>query len=139
MWVYGLDWAGPGQRQVTDACECGNEPSVSVKCGEFLDQLQTSQLLKKDSAPQSMYIYIIYMAVHDVTLSRLFDYVCQNHPKCNARYHDPVNTAPLTILQDRQFNMEARSPNHCYRGKAPSVTYSECVFVVLVIEHALRM
>ena len=50
MWVYGLDWAGPGQRQVADACECGNEPSGSVKYGEFLDQLQTSQLLKKDSA-----------------------------------------------------------------------------------------
>ena len=53
MWVYGLDWAGPGQRQVADACECGNEPSGSVKCVEFLDQLQTSQLLKKDSAPWS--------------------------------------------------------------------------------------
>ena len=51
MWVYGLDWAGPGQRQVADACECGNEPSGSVKCGEFLDQQQTSQLFKKDSAP----------------------------------------------------------------------------------------
>ena len=24
-------------RQVADACECGNEPSSSVKCGEFLD------------------------------------------------------------------------------------------------------
>ena len=53
MWVYGLDWAGPGQRQLADACECGNEPMGSVKCGEFLDQLQTSQLLKKDSAPWS--------------------------------------------------------------------------------------
>ena len=37
MSVYGLDWAGPGLRQVADACECGNEPSGSVKCGEFLD------------------------------------------------------------------------------------------------------
>ena len=35
MWVYGLDWACPGQ--VADARECGNEPSGSVKCGEFLD------------------------------------------------------------------------------------------------------
>jgi len=35
MWVYGLDWAGRGQ--VADACECGNEPWGSVKCGEFLD------------------------------------------------------------------------------------------------------
>ena len=48
MWVYGLDWAGPGQGWVAEACECGNETSVSLKCGEFLDQLQTCQLLKKD-------------------------------------------------------------------------------------------
>ena len=27
MWVCGLVWAGPGQRQVADAYECGNEPS----------------------------------------------------------------------------------------------------------------
>jgi len=33
-----------------DACECGNEPSGSVKWGEFLDP---SYLLKKDSAPWS--------------------------------------------------------------------------------------
>jgi len=26
---------------LADACECGNEPSGSVKCGEFLDWLQT--------------------------------------------------------------------------------------------------
>jgi len=31
-------WIGLAQdRQVADACECGNEPSGSVKCGEFLD------------------------------------------------------------------------------------------------------
>ena len=34
IWT-GLDW--PRIRQVADACECGNEPSVSVKCGVFLD------------------------------------------------------------------------------------------------------
>ena len=37
MWVYGLDWPGQRWRQVADACECGNELSGSVKCGEFLD------------------------------------------------------------------------------------------------------
>ena len=36
MWVYGLDWAGPGKRRVAEVCECCNEPSGSVKCGEFL-------------------------------------------------------------------------------------------------------
>ena len=39
MWVCGLDWAGPGQGQVADTCECGNEPSSSINCGEFLDWL----------------------------------------------------------------------------------------------------
>ena len=33
-----MDWIGLAQdRQVADACECGNEPSGSVKCGEFLE------------------------------------------------------------------------------------------------------
>jgi hypothetical protein len=36
-------------------------------------------------------------------------------------------------------NIEARSRNHCCRGKAVSVTYSECVSVALVIQHAKRM
>ena len=39
-WDVGI-WTGLGwpriERQVADACECGNEPSSSVKCGEFLD------------------------------------------------------------------------------------------------------
>ena len=34
-----MDWIGLAQdrRQVADSCECGNEPSGSVKRGEFLD------------------------------------------------------------------------------------------------------
>ena len=34
-----MDWIGLTQdrRQVADACECGNEPWGSVKCGQFLD------------------------------------------------------------------------------------------------------
>ena len=34
---------------VLSGCECGDEPSGSVKCREYLDQLKTSQLLKKGS------------------------------------------------------------------------------------------
>jgi len=30
-----MEWIGLAQDR--DACECGNEPSGSVKCGEFLD------------------------------------------------------------------------------------------------------
>jgi hypothetical protein len=31
----GMDWIELAQDTVT--CECGNEPSGSIKCGEFLD------------------------------------------------------------------------------------------------------
>jgi len=30
-WWYGLDRAGSGQGQVAGTCECGNEPSGSIK------------------------------------------------------------------------------------------------------------
>ena len=29
------------------ACEYGNEPSGSIKCGEFLDKLRTGSLVKE--------------------------------------------------------------------------------------------
>ena len=38
---HGPDRAGSGQGQVTGTCECGNETSGSIKCGEFLDWLRT--------------------------------------------------------------------------------------------------
>ena len=50
MWGHGLDRAGSGQGQLAGTCEYGNEHSGSIKCGEFLDQLQNGYLLKKDSA-----------------------------------------------------------------------------------------
>ena len=37
MWGHGLERGGSGQGQVAGICECGNEPSSSIKCGEFLD------------------------------------------------------------------------------------------------------
>jgi len=45
--------------------------------------------------------------------------------------------------QDRQVtyqrNNEARLRNHCCRGKAANVTYSNCMCVTLRIQHAVRM
>jgi hypothetical protein len=37
MWRCGLDGAGSGYGQVAGICKCGNEPSGSIKCREFLD------------------------------------------------------------------------------------------------------
>jgi len=36
-------------------------------------------------------------------------------------------------------NLEARSCNNCCSGKAISITYCECVFVALDVQHAIRM
>jgi hypothetical protein len=46
----GLDRSGSGWVQVAGTCECGNEPSGFINCGEYLDWLRTDQLLKKDCA-----------------------------------------------------------------------------------------
>jgi hypothetical protein len=37
----GLYQSGLGQEQVAVCCECGNKPSGSIKCVEFLDQMRT--------------------------------------------------------------------------------------------------
>jgi hypothetical protein len=37
MGGHGLDWSGSGQEWVVCSCESGDELSVSIKCGEFLD------------------------------------------------------------------------------------------------------
>ena len=34
---HGLDLSGLGYGKMMVACECGNETSGSIKCGEFLD------------------------------------------------------------------------------------------------------
>jgi hypothetical protein len=36
-WGYELYRFGPRQGHVAGTCDCGNEPSGSIKCGEFLD------------------------------------------------------------------------------------------------------
>jgi hypothetical protein len=41
-WDEGMEWIGMAERyeQVAGSCECSNEPSVSMKSGEFLDCLR---------------------------------------------------------------------------------------------------
>jgi hypothetical protein len=39
----------------------------------------------------------------------------------------------------KTYDIERRSCNHCYSGKAICITYSECVFLAFVTEHVMRM
>ena len=40
MWLHGLDRSGSGQGEMVGTCECRNEPSGSIKFGEFLETLR---------------------------------------------------------------------------------------------------
>jgi len=37
MRKHGLDRSGSGQGQMVGTCQCGNEPSGTIKCGGILD------------------------------------------------------------------------------------------------------
>jgi len=49
--------------------------------------------------------------------------------------HGQKNIKLLYVYRD----IKALSSNHCCRGKAVCITYSECMSVALVIQHAKRM
>jgi hypothetical protein len=59
------------------------------------------------------------------------------------KIHGSVAGCPPSLgLRDFMYarlNNEERSRNHCCRGKATSITYSECVSVALVIQHTMRI
>jgi hypothetical protein len=38
---HGLNLSVPGQGQMSDSCECGNELSCFIKCVEYFDYLRT--------------------------------------------------------------------------------------------------
>jgi hypothetical protein len=41
-------WTGFIWLRIGTSFECGNKPSCSIKCGEFVEYLRTCWLLKKD-------------------------------------------------------------------------------------------
>ena len=53
-------------------CECGYEPSGSIKCGEFLDWLRTDQLLQSVSAAACSKYRKVLLEAELRTLRRIF-------------------------------------------------------------------
>jgi hypothetical protein len=67
----------------------------------------------------------------------------EHYTSVDQHLQDNSATKSFKIKHDRQRtykrNIEARSRNHCCRGKAISITHSDCVSAALVIQYAKRM
>jgi len=68
-------------------------------------------------------------------------------PESNSR-PDPLKTGSYLVCKNSQVwqramhierKNESRSRDHCCRGKAKVITYSECVFIALVIQRVKGM
>jgi len=76
---------------------------------------------KSDEALIYIYIYIMMMVGYLIGLQTVYR-------KQTNRYKQKQDTQ-----NTYKRNIEARTPNQCCSGQALSTTYSECVFVTLVI------
>jgi hypothetical protein len=52
---------GRFKRQVAGSCDCCNELSGSIKCGEFFERLRNCSLLKRDSAAWSWLVGYLFI------------------------------------------------------------------------------
>jgi hypothetical protein len=70
VWV--LNSTGSGLCRVAMSCEHGNEPSCSIKGGEFIDQLNEYQVFKKDSAPWRVFQI---QSLHNINQVQVYKHV----------------------------------------------------------------
>ena len=125
MWGHGLDRSGSGQGQVMGTCECGNEPSGSIKCGEFLERLRTGRLLKNDSAPWSKYYYFFQLT------HRSFKAYCAIWVRrSNFRHQASPGVSPRESTQRRKVELWARNVREFYLNADLHVTFSDILHAV---------
>jgi hypothetical protein len=81
---------------VASTCECGDEHSVSMTCGEFLDWLRAGWLLKKDCAPWSeRVIKLVYFLPRNQTATL--------HPRQGSSHYLGGLRTGVNVLEDRKF------------------------------------
>jgi hypothetical protein len=132
----GLDWSASGQGQVIGCCECGNEPFCSMKCGKFLADLWTCQLLTKDSAVWSLLVQLQFSPGHyasnaterapradDLKVTLLHTHThTHGHKKVNLK--STLQTGFLTAESTRSRVHKFKSavfPNFCYIFQTRSI------------------
>ena len=117
-------------------------PQCLIKCAEmqiFFISLswvhtRTHYRAKKpanqDCVPAGYQRFILRRSVQD-------SYKCEQLQKCIAYVKSNIDTIRQAMYIQR--NNEVRSRNHFCSEQAVSITYSECVTVALVIQHAKTM
>jgi len=60
MWLYGLNWEFPGQRQLTDACECGNDHPAYVKWWNFFTCCKLISSSRRNLL-RGVSMYVVYL------------------------------------------------------------------------------
>jgi hypothetical protein len=85
----------------------------------------------KFSHTVSQYLPTVYSVKGEKTETRCSGLTCKAHSR-NWRASISCHKGNCTY----ERNIEARSRNRCCRGKTVRITYSECVSVALVIQHA---
>ena len=84
------------------------------------------------------YVWVILWLKVTVEISRVvFPSSCHSVGELSVLRVDAyIITGQVTYVER---NIEARSCNHCWCGKAINITYSERVFVTVGMQHAMRM
>ena len=75
----GVDRAGSGQGQASDTYECVNEPSGSIKNGEFRDYLRAGWLLNKDCTALSVYLCVPICIISQQNIHKYNNYKSNNN------------------------------------------------------------
>ena len=101
-------------------CACGNEPSGSIKCGEFLDWLRTDYLFKKDSAPWSKEVFkytvgiliVLYLLVAKVRtrLKKIIRFQ-NSRPRCDLEKLYAQRQRVQDTLEEKLSAIECESGN----------------------------
>jgi hypothetical protein len=63
----------------------------------------------------------------------------EKYDEARRRICKPSLRKGQTVMRHARINIEAFSRNHFCHFRAIDITYSECVFVALGIQHAMRM
>ena len=85
-----------------------------------------------------------YAMYNILRLKNLLEIICNvNFSKLQVmHFHKSEHGSIAVVTRQAMYvwrNNETRSCNYCCGGKAISITYSECGFIALVIQHAMRM